>query len=101
MKLLSLLVVNSECRVISCHLGNGCSVTASKGGVSMDTSMGLGPLEGLMMGQRSGDVDPTLLQILNKKLGMSLNEIMDLLNTESGFKGTKEREKRREIFLIE
>ena len=67
----------------------------------MDTSMGLGPLEGLMMGQRSGDVDPTLLQILNKKLGMCLNEIMDLLNTESGFKGTKEREKRREIFLIE
>ena len=50
--------------------------------------MGLGPLEGLMMGQRSGDVDPTLIQILDKKLGMSLDEIMTLLNTRSGFKGS-------------
>lgn len=77
----------NELRVISCHLGNGCSVTASKGGVSLDTSMGLGPLEGLMMGQRSGDVDPTLVQIMNKKLGLSLEEIMSILNTQSGFKG--------------
>ena len=75
--------------VISCHLGNGCSVTASKGGVSLDTSMGLGPLEGLMMGQRSGDVDPTLIQILHKTHGMTVDQIMDLLNTQSGFKGMK------------
>jgi acetate kinase len=69
------------------HLGNGASATAVRGGVSVDTSMGLTPLEGLVMGTRSGDVDPALHAHLNRELGWSLDVIDQELNRESGLKG--------------
>jgi acetate kinase len=69
------------------HLGNGASATAVAGGESVDTSMGLTPLEGLIMGTRSGDVDPALHAFLARNAGLSLDEIDALLNSESGLKG--------------
>ena len=74
-------------RVITCHLGNGCSITAVKGGKSVDTSMGLTPLEGVMMGTRSGDLDPAIPLFLIRELGMSADEVDATLNKQSGFKG--------------
>lgn len=72
--------------IISAHLGNGCSITAIRDGNSVDTSMGLTPLEGLVMGTRSGDVDPGLFDFLANK-GMSSQEVHQLLNKESGLFG--------------
>lgn len=72
---------------VTAHLGNGCSATAIYDGKSLDTSMGLTPLEGLMMGTRSGDVDPGLLAHLSRSKGMSLDEIDTMLNKQSGFLG--------------
>ena len=72
---------------LTAHLGNGCSATAVYNGESLDTSMGLTPLEGLMMGTRSGDVDPSLHIHLKRQLGMSLEEIDKMLNNESGLLG--------------
>lgn len=73
--------------LITCHLGNGCSVTAIRGGRSVDTSMGLTPLEGLVMGTRSGDVDPALTFHLIRTLGMSADDVDNLLNRQSGLLG--------------
>jgi acetate kinase len=72
---------------LTAHLGNGCSAAAVYDGKSLDTSMGLTPLEGLMMGTRSGDVDPSLHIHLKRQLGMSLEEIDKMLNSESGLLG--------------
>lgn len=72
---------------LTAHLGNGCSATAVYDGKSLDTSMGLTPLEGLMMGTRSGDVDPGLHIHLKRLLGMSLEEVNDMLNNDSGLLG--------------
>ncbi|WP_201534656.1 acetate/propionate family kinase [Psychrobacter ciconiae] len=72
---------------LTAHLGNGCSASAVYDGKSLDTSMGLTPLEGLMMGTRSGDVDPGLHVHLKRKLGMSLEEVNDMLNHNSGLLG--------------
>ncbi|MBE0407121.1 acetate/propionate family kinase [Psychrobacter sp. AOP22-C1-22] len=72
---------------LTAHLGNGCSATAVYDGKSLDTSMGLTPLEGLMMGTRSGDVDPSLHIHLKRQLGMSLEDIDTILNKESGLLG--------------
>jgi len=72
---------------LTAHLGNGCSATAVYNGESLDTSMGLTPLEGLMMGTRSGDVDPSLHIHLKRQLGMSLEETDKMLNNESGLLG--------------
>ncbi len=72
---------------LTAHLGNGCSATAVYDGKSLDTSMGLTPLEGLMMGTRSGDIDPSLHIHLKRQLGMSLEEIDKMLNSESGLLG--------------
>ena len=69
------------------HLGNGASVSAIRGGHSLDTSMGLTPLEGLVMGTRSGDIDPGVIFHLNRTAGMSVDDIDDLLNRRSGLKG--------------
>ena len=74
-------------RVIVCHLGNGASISAVKNGKSVDTSMGLTPLEGLVMGTRSGDIDPAIIEYLAHSMGKSLEEIMTLLNKESGVYG--------------
>ena len=73
--------------IITLHLGNGCSACAIKRGISVDTSMGLTPLEGLVMGTRSGDIDPSVIEYLSHKEGMSLVEIDALLNKQSGLLG--------------
>ena len=77
----------AECNLITVHLGNGCSMTAIENGVSVDTSLGMTPLEGLVMGTRSGDVDPALHLFLKRNKGMDLEAIDALLNKESGLKG--------------
>jgi acetate kinase len=73
--------------LVTCHLGNGCSVTAVRGGLSVDTSMGLTPLEGLVMGTRSGDIDPALMFHLHRMHGMTVDQIDALLNRKSGLLG--------------
>lgn len=74
-------------KIITCHLGNGCSMTAVDRGRSIDTSMGFTPLEGLLMGTRSGDLDPAVVFYLMKKEGLSPDEISDILNKKSGLLG--------------
>jgi acetate kinase len=74
----------AELKTIVLHLGNGASVTAVDGGKSIDTSMGLTPLQGLVMGTRSGDIDPAVLFHLNRKAGLSIDELDTLLNKKSG-----------------
>lgn len=74
-------------RMIVCHLGNGVSVVAIRGGESVDASMGFTPLEGLMMGTRSGDIDAGVIFFLHRQLGLSIDRIDDLLNRESGLLG--------------
>ena len=86
-----------ELKMITCHLGNGCSITAFERGKSIDTSMGFTPLEGLVMGTRSGDVDPAVPLYLVKDLGMSPEEVDDLLNKESGLQGLCGRRDMRDI----
>ncbi len=76
-----------ELKIITCHLGNGASICAIDHGRSVDTSMGLTPLEGLIMGTRSGDLDPSVILYLNKEKGLSLEEIEEILNRRSGLKG--------------
>jgi acetate kinase len=76
-----------DLKIISCHLGNGASVTAIQGGKSIDTSMGFTPLAGLAMGTRSGDIDPSILIFLMQELGMSSEEVADLMNKKSGVLG--------------
>jgi len=73
--------------VITCHLGGGSSITAIKKGKSIDTSMGLTPLEGLAMGTRCGDIDPSIVYYMNKKLKLSVKEIFNILNSKSGVLG--------------
>ncbi len=76
-----------DVKVITCHLGNGASVAAVDGGESVDTSMGLTPLEGLVMGTRSGDIDPAIIPFLMKKEGLEAEEIDTILNKKSGLLG--------------
>lgn len=77
----------AKARVISCHLGNGSSVCAVKGGKVVDTSMGLTPLTGLVMGTRSGDVDPAVVTFLQQQEGLSAAEVDTILNKKSGLLG--------------
>lgn len=77
----------SQSSLISAHLGNGCSVTAIKQGKSVDTSMGMTPLEGVMMGTRSGDIDPGVILHLVEHLGYTTKEVDNLLNKQSGLLG--------------
>ena len=79
-----------QLNVITCHLGNGASVTAVRNGVSVDTSMGLTPLEGLVMGTRSGDIDPAIIFYLHNTIGLSISQINTMLTTESGLLGLTE-----------
>ncbi len=78
---------NDSLKIINCHLGNGASICAIDSGKSIHTSMGLTPLAGLMMGTRSGDIDPSILEYMNKQTGMSVEEITSKLNKESGMLG--------------
>lgn len=79
-----------ELNIINCHLGNGASVCAIKNGQSVDTSMGLTPLEGLVMGTRSGDIDPAIIFHLHDALGYSVEQINNMLTKESGLMGLTE-----------
>ncbi len=76
-----------ELRLVTCHLGNGCSMTAVKGGKSVDTSMGFTPLEGLLMGTRSGDLDPSLILYVMAKEELTASEANTMLNKHSGLVG--------------
>lgn len=76
-----------DLKIITCHLGNGASVAAVKQGACMDTSMGLTPLEGLIMGTRSGDIDPAVIEFLAQKENKTLEQILEILNKESGVLG--------------
>jgi len=76
-----------QTNIITLHLGNGCSATAIRKGNSVDTSMGMTPLEGLVMGTRSGDLDPAIVNLIATKEGMSPSEVDTLLNTQSGLLG--------------
>jgi acetate kinase len=73
--------------LITCHLGNGCSITAIKSGKVIDTSMGFTPLEGLVMGTRSGDIDPVIISYIIEKEGLNVQEVLELLNKKSGLLG--------------
>ena len=77
----------SQLSVVIAHLGNGCSACAVKNGLSVDTTMGISPLEGLVMGTRSGNVDPALHEFISKAKGWSLDRVMSALNKESGLLG--------------
>ncbi len=74
-------------KVIVCHLGNGASISAVQNGKCIDTSMGLTPLEGLIMGTRSGDLDPAIVQYIANKEGKDINEVVNMLNKKSGMLG--------------
>ena len=76
-----------DTKVIVCHLGGGASITAVKGGKSVDTSMGLTPLEGLVMGTRSGSLDPAIVQFIADKENLSVDEVLTILNKKSGLLG--------------
>src|SRR6185312_9608859 len=78
---------HSHVRMVTCHLGNGCSLAAIRGGQSVDTTMGFTPLEGLMMGTRSGSIDPAILLYLQRQHGSTPDQIDSLLNHQSGLKG--------------
>ncbi len=76
-----------EVNLITCHIGNGASVAAIKNGVSVDTSMGFTPLEGLVMGTRSGDIDPAIVAYISEKEKISVQEVVNILNKKSGILG--------------
>ena len=76
-----------DLRIITCHLGNGSSVSAVKGGVSVDTTMGLTPLEGLPMGTRSGNIDPAIVETICERENISVKEVLNILNKKSGVLG--------------
>lgn len=76
-----------DLKIIVCHLGNGASVSAVKNGKCVDTSMGLTPLEGLIMGTRSGDLDPAIISFIADKEGLSADEVIDICNKKSGVLG--------------
>lgn len=81
------LLNKKDSKLISVHLGNGCSITAIRNGKSIDTSMGFGPLSGLMMGTRSGDIDPSVIFHLMEHSGYTLEQLSGLLNRQSGLLG--------------
>ena len=81
------IIGNKDAKIITCHLGNGSSITASVGGKAVDTSMGFTPQEGVPMGTRSGSIDPTIVSYIMKKEGLSADEVEKLLNSKSGLLG--------------
>ncbi|HEV8051277.1 MAG TPA: acetate kinase, partial [Parachlamydiaceae bacterium] len=87
----------AELKIITCHLGNGCSIAAFEKGKSIDTSMGLTPLEGLVMGTRCGDLDPSVVIYLIEELGLKPGQVTDLLNKKSGLLGLCGKSDMRDI----
>lgn len=86
-----------QTKIVSCHLGNGSSITAVQGGKSIDTTMGLTPLAGVIMGTRPGDLDPYIPLFMIKEMNMSVKEVDDALNNRSGFEGICHHHDVREI----
>ncbi len=80
-------IERDETNIITLHLGNGCSIAGMRAGNSLDTSMGLTPLEGLVMGTRSGDIDPAIVDLISIKEGLTTHEVETLLNKQSGLLG--------------
>jgi acetate kinase len=80
-------IANEDHKIVTCHLGNGCSMTAVKAGASIDNTLGFTPLEGLLMGTRCGDLDPAIVIYMAQNLGLGLEEIDELLNKQSGLLG--------------
>lgn len=80
-----------NCKLVTCHIGNGSSITAIKNGKCIDTSMGFTPLEGLIMGTRCGDIDANIIRYLCKKTGYDVEKVTDILNKESGLYGITEK----------
>lgn len=87
-------------KIITCHLGNGCSVCAIKNGKSIDTSMGFTPLEGLVMGSRSGDIDPALVAYIAEKEKMTADQVISTLNKQSGLYGISGKKDLRDILKL-
>jgi acetate kinase len=90
----------ADLNMIALHLGNGASATAIAGGRSVDTSMGMTPLEGLIMGTRSGDIDPAIPFYLGREAGLSANEVENVLNRDSGLKGLCGSNDMREVHRL-
>ncbi len=86
-----------DCKLIICHLGNGSSLSAVVGGKVVDTSMGLTPLEGVVMGTRSGDVDPAVLEYVMDNTGMDIHQMLNVLNKKSGFAGLANSSDMRDV----
>ena len=80
-----------QTKIVTCHLGNGSSITAVDGGKSVDTTMGLTPLDGVLMGTRSGSIDPAIIEFIMKSEGKTIDEVMKVLNKESGLIGLSEK----------
>ena len=80
-----------QLKIVTCHLGNGSSITAVDGGIAVDTSMGFTPQSGIEMGTRSGDIDPTIIPYLVKTLGYSIDEVENIINKKSGLLGVSEK----------
>lgn len=89
-----------ELKIITCHLGNGCSITAFEKGKSIDNSMGLTPLEGLVMGTRCGDLDPSVIMYLIEELGLPTEQVVELLNKKSGLLGLCGKSDMRDIIAM-
>lgn len=81
------LMGRKDIRIITCHLGNGCSLAAIQNGICIDNSMGMTPNEGLMMGTRSGSIDPAIITYIAKREGLSYEEILEICNQEAGLLG--------------
>jgi len=81
------LLKKKNAKIVTLHIGNGASLAAVKNGKVVDTTMGLTPLEGIPMGTRSGNIDPTVLQVINEKEGLSIQELIYILNNKSGYLG--------------
>lgn len=88
---------NKDTNVIICHIGNGASCCAVKNGICIDTSMGLTPLEGLVMGTRSGDIDPAIIPYISQNTGLTVQEIDKILNKKSGLEGLCGKSDRRDV----
>jgi acetate kinase len=89
-----------ECNIITLHIGNGVSIAAIKNGISIDTSMGFTPLEGAVMGTRSGDVDPAIIPFICKMENKTPEQVESILNKSGGLKGITKKYKRQNSLLI-
>lgn len=89
-----------ELKIITCHLGNGCSISAFEKGKSIDNSMGFTPLEGLVMGTRCGDLDPSVVLYFFEKFGLQIDQVRDLLNKKSGLFGLCGKNDMRDIIAM-